>query len=120
MASRATHELAGVAAATVVAASLNQDIRTLVAELAIAVPIGRFAGRLPDLIEPSLNNPNHRQFFHSLVFASGVGVAMRSVYKWKPLSQEGKGLRWALMLLGAGYLSHLVLDFRTPRSLPII
>ncbi|MDO9177679.1 MAG: metal-dependent hydrolase [Agitococcus sp.] len=78
-------------------------------------------GSLPDLIEPALH-PNHRQFFHSLTFASLLISGMKSAYEWqpKPHDDAGRMLR-ALGLIGSGaYLVHLMMDATTPKSIPFL
>lgn len=42
----------------------------------VAAATAAGCGTLPDIIEPALH-PNHRQFFHSVLFAAGVGAAER-------------------------------------------
>jgi hypothetical protein len=49
-------------------------------------------GTLPDVVEPALH-PNHRQFFHSFLFAAGVSVALYKVYQWQPKSDGGELVR---------------------------
>lgn len=119
MSSRAAHEMAGAIAASAICTTLNQDLRKLLLELTISVPLGKLGGRLPDILEPSLNNPNHRQFFHSLAFMFGAGVIMKKLFEWEPYSMEGKAMRWGLLIVGAAYMSHLLLDSSTPKSLPL-
>ena len=81
--------------------------------------LGLYAAKLPDMIEPALN-PNHRKFFHSFTFGTGVSYAMYKVYKWEPNDSVEKVLRGILLILGGAYLSHLILDASTPKSLPLI
>ena len=38
------------------------------------------SGTLPDLLEPALH-PNHRQFFHGVLFAAGVSIALYKLYQ---------------------------------------
>jgi len=120
MASRREHEIVGALAASTIAFTLKDDIDRLMLDISISVPLDIFAGRLPDLIEPSLNNPNHRQFFHSLVFACGIIVAVKHLYLWEPQTPQEKLCRWVLLIMAGGYLSHLALDSSTPKSLPVL
>lgn len=76
-------------------------------------------GTLPDLIEPAFNNPHHRQFFHSLLFAGVIGYGMYELYQWQPNTDEKKFLRWILLIAGGAYLTHLAMDACTKRSLPL-
>jgi inner membrane protein len=76
-------------------------------------------GTLPDLIEPALH-PNHRQFFHSIAFAFGVGIGLHQLYQWKPDTNPGRVLRGVLLVGGAAYLIHLAMDACTRKSLPLL
>lgn len=87
---------------------------------AAAIPIGAFLGKLPDMIELALGNPNHRQFFHSFVVLGLLATGMRKVYHWEPLGEVEKIIRGVLLVGGAAYLSHLALDALTSRSLPFV
>lgn len=90
-------------------------------ELLIAAPaVGLLFGKLPDVIEPAFKNPNHRQFFHSIAFASAVGLGLKKVYDWEPEDGFEKAIRLLTLCAGIGYLSHLMLDATTPKSLPLI
>jgi membrane-bound metal-dependent hydrolase YbcI (DUF457 family) len=79
---------------------------------------GAFSARLPDVLEPA-TSPNHRQTFHSLLCAGLVGYGLYKVAKWKPETKGDELLRLLLLIGGAAYLSHLVLDGLTPQSLPL-
>lgn len=85
-----------------------------------AIVVGDVFGRLPDLLEPSLKNPHHRQFFHSLVILGLVGYGTKKVYNWQPEDTIESILRFLALCAGAAYMSHLLLDAVTPRSLPLI
>ncbi len=82
--------------------------------------LGSFFGALPDLLEPAINNPHHRQFCHSLVTVAAIGYGMRRAYLWRPSTDREKFLRGMALIAGGAYLSHLLLDCITPRSLPIL
>lgn len=75
---------------------------------------------LPDILEPALNNPNHRQFFHSVLFAVIVGWGVYETYNWRPETPFEELLRIALLAAGSAYLLHLAADALTARSLPLI
>lgn len=69
--------------------------------------LGGFMGLLPDILEPA-NNPQHRQFFHSIIMGLiTMGIKNENYQKLLDLSKYG-------------YLSHLALDALTPASLPLI
>jgi inner membrane protein len=74
---------------------------------------------LPDKLEPAIH-PNHRQFFHSLLVAGVIGYATYKAWQWEPTEDWHKPVRWALLIGGAAYLTHLALDFTTAKSLPVI
>lgn len=76
-------------------------------------------GSLPDLLEPAIH-PNHRQFFHSLVVAGLIGYGTYKVYKWQPEDPGYQLLRWALLIAGGAYLTHLMMDGFTAKSLPLV
>jgi hypothetical protein len=42
---------------------------------------------LPDILEPA-TSPNHRKFFHSVVFAAAVGAGIYRTYQWEPALAE--------------------------------
>lgn len=73
--------------------------------------------KLPDLLEPA-TSPNHRQFFHSIVFAGLLVAGYIKLDEWefKDSTQE----LWKKLgkLAIAAYLIHLALDSTTRKSLP--
>lgn len=76
-------------------------------------------GSLPDWIEPA-NHPNHRQFFHSLLFALGLGYGMKKLYDWHPDDPWYRLARVLGLIAGGAYLTHLAMDACTAKSLPLI
>ena len=74
---------------------------------------------LPDRIEPAIH-PNHRQFFHSLIFAAGLGYCFLKVKQWEPEGEEGAIVRKIALIGIAAYLVHLALDATTAKSLPMV
>lgn len=76
-------------------------------------------GSLPDLLEPAIH-PNHRQFFHSIIFAGLVGYGVYKAYKWRPKDTGDQLLRWVLLIAGGAYLTHLAMDAVTSKSLPLV
>lgn len=77
--------------------------------------IGTVAGVLPDVIEPA-TNPNHRKLFHSVTAGTIVTYGMVKANQ-SNLTDEAKAM---INIVSAGYLSHLVLDSRTPKGLPLL
>ena len=82
--------------------------------------VGAFFGKLPDIIEPSLGNPHHRQFFHSVAFLSATAYACKKAYDWEPTNAWEAFLRGVALIAGGAYISHLVVDSFSSRSLPVI
>lgn len=72
----------------------------------VAVGVGSFAGGLPDLLEPSLGNPNHRGFCHSLAAVALVWWLVKGRHT-VVLSEE---TRRALVAIGIGYSAHIGAD----------
>jgi membrane-bound metal-dependent hydrolase YbcI (DUF457 family) len=74
---------------------------------------GAFFGVLADQLEPALNNPHHRQVFHSLILLIGILAAYNKI--------GGNDFQKLAVNIGmGGYASHLFLDSLTPQSLPFI
>ena len=117
MASGTTHTAVGALTGLAMAVSGNrkgEDTNPL-----LAIGTSTAFAKLPDLIEPAIN-PHHRQFFHSIAFLAMIGCGLKKVYDWQPDDQAGRILRFLTLCAGAGYISHLVLDGFTPRSLPLL
>jgi len=70
------------------------------------VALGTVAGALPDLLEPSFCNPNHRGFWHSFA-AAGLVWWLASGRHTDQIPPE---IRKALKAFGAGYSLHLGTD----------
>jgi len=86
----------------------------------IAATVGVVAAALPDMIESAKQRgPNHRAFFHSWVVLIGITITGYILYKGRiPLDQN---TLWGLALPAiAGYASHLIADWWTPKGLPFI
>lgn len=78
--------------------------------------LGGFGGLIPDLLEPA-NNPNHREFFHSLVFGYLLLVGNQKIQSQEDIKPE---LKFLSNSISNGIFSHLGLDSTTSRSLPLI
>ena len=81
--------------------------------------MGALLGSLPDVLEPA-HHPHHRQFFHSATFAAAVAYALKRLDGWETVEPTGQILRALAMIGSAAYLSHLVMDATTPRSIPLL
>ena len=84
-----------------------------------AASLAKATARLPDIIEPA-TNPHHRQFFHSLVFAGGLGYGLYKLYQWETEDELQALLRFAGLAIGSSYLIHLLCDAGTPKGLPVV
>lgn len=119
MASGKAHMLAGCATGLLVSC-YDQSGRTEASHNpVIAGCLGSLAAKLPDILEPA-TNPHHRQFCHSLLVLGAVGYGFKRVYEWEPKDDMESFLRVLALAATAGYISHLLLDGITPRSLPLI
>lgn len=78
--------------------------------------LGALAGALPDILEPPTNR-FHRKFFHSVTFLSYSIALFASIYQNDKLDREQRAVSLSLVL---AYMSHLLLDSRTPMSLPLV
>lgn len=119
MASAAVHAIAGVASGAIVLAATEKNDPEQSASPLLGGLGGLVGGKLPDVFEPA-TSPNHRRFCHSVAFAVGVGVVTYKLYKWQPTDAWGEFLRVLGVAVGVGYLSHLLLDLTTPKSLPLV
>jgi membrane-bound metal-dependent hydrolase YbcI (DUF457 family) len=79
-----------------------------------AIALSTVGAILPDIIEPA-TNPNHRSFFHSFFVLIITGFL--SYYF---LTGVDSAELFMIGFMGIGYVSHLVLDSATPKSLPLI
>lgn len=75
--------------------------------------------KLPDLLEPA-TSPSHRQFFHSIAFASFLALGLHRLHQWEPEEPADKLWKMLGMVAIWGYLIHLALDATTAKSLPLI
>tara|TARA_R110002049_G_scaffold20717_2_gene75867 strand:- start:4542 stop:4922 length:381 start_codon:yes stop_codon:yes gene_type:complete len=81
--------------------------------------VAAICGSLPDLLEPAVH-PNHRQFFHSVVFAAALIEGGRRIYRWQPEENWQRLVRNLTLIAGGAYLVHLAMDASTAKSLPML
>ena len=117
---RVAHQWAGGIAGVLIALADSGDAESPMHNPLAAATLGAIAGRLPDFIEPAAGNPHHRQFFHSVAVGGALGWGVCSLWQWQPETDAERLLRAALLVGGAAYLSHLLLDATTPRRLPLV
>jgi membrane-bound metal-dependent hydrolase YbcI (DUF457 family) len=118
MASLKTHMLiggaAGVAAYGVYCHYQKREFE-IVDALCSAV-IAVLGGIAPDVMEPALD-PNHRSVFHSIAGGTALVHGAQRAWKSARLPSEAK---FIVALLAIGYVSHLLADAATPKSLPLL
>lgn len=119
MASGKTHFAVGAAVGLTVALT-DQEKHAVSHHPAAGLVLGAVFGKLPDILEPSIDNPHHRQFCHSIVILAALGVGLKRIYDWQPENKGQQFLRGVGLLAGSAYLSHLLCDAVTPRSLPLL
>jgi hypothetical protein len=72
----------------------------------VNVGVGSMAGALPDWLEPSLGNPNHRGFCHSL----GAAIVVWWLVSGRHTHDLPEDLKRVLFACGIGYSAHLGAD----------
>jgi inner membrane protein len=144
-----THVLVGMVAGGGAALYRGRDLPgpDLLVE-AIGGVIGGYAGgKGPDILEPAIH-AWHRKFCHSWTAGAAIGAGIATLEAWEGHCRERAAnhrcrrlapgtdpltaiflwigeMFWTLAAgfaagFGGGYLSHLLLDAATPRSLPLI
>ena len=110
---------------------LHPNERADLGELILSAGIGVSTSRVPDILEPPIH-PNHRAFFHSIVFSGitvYIGVQAWNDYKIKSSERLTSGSReWsfnefadiAIIIASGSILLHLILDGFTPKGLNIV
>lgn len=78
-----------------------------------------FCTNLPDKLEPAIH-PHHRQFFHSVTCALLIAGGLYRLSHWDAQTEGDKLLKFCLIVAGAAYLTHLMVDACTKRSLPLL
>lgn len=114
-----THQLTAAALVGAVCIHAERDKQNMSARPIVGAVLAAKFTKLPDVLEPAIH-PNHRQFFHSVAFASLLGMAGYKIYKWNPDNLFDEAIRFALMVAIGAYGIHLLLDASTPKSLPLI
>jgi inner membrane protein len=119
MPNAAAHQLgAALVIGGISVASEQQKDQKTAAPLAHSM-LAASLGTLPDVLEPAYH-PNHRQFFHSVVFAGLLGYGLYRLYQWEPDKEHQKVLKTLGFIAGGAFLVHLAMDATTAKSLPII
>jgi hypothetical protein len=77
--------------------------------------VGAAVACVPDLLEPA-DTPNHRALFHSVCCGGAVTYGAFGEHTEELHPDD----RHAIRVMALSYLSHLVLDSGTPKSLPLL
>jgi len=83
-------------------------------ELLLCTGIGAVAVSAPDILEPA-TSPNHRHFFHSILFGASILYAAHGPHT-RNMTPQAKNI---LHATAWSYFVHLLADWRTPKGLPI-
>ena len=109
MPNAANHKIgAGIAVGAAAAIVDTPEVKSLSRPIA-ARGIAYMLGTLPDILEPA-THPNHRQFFHSYTILGLLGIAMYKAYKWESENELQSLSRFALLVSGVAYVTHLLMD----------
>src|SRR4051812_12876334 len=119
MANGPTHRLAAAAIVGMACVHAERHHKCSTFKPVAGAALAAFLTNLPDILEPALH-PNHRQFFHSLLFAALVMRGAHCVYEWEPQTDREEITRFILLVGAGAYLVHLALDAVTAKSLPLI
>lgn len=114
-----THKLVGGAVGFAISTLKDSSGRNAATAPIAAAALGSLFGALPDLLEPAIH-PHHRQFCHGWATFAVIGYGVRRAYLWQPDTDSERFWRGLALIAGGAYLSHLLLDCITPRSLPLI
>ncbi len=149
MPNRKTHDAVGAGSGAAIALCLarDQDLVGVVFETLGGALAGTYASRLPEVFDRPVS-PNHRSLGHGfLPNGSGLVLAAKYASEWQTLLRDeakkfarlqtetktASEANWYLVLeilshiasgaiagALAGYASHLILDSRTKKGLPLI
>lgn len=115
-----THSVAGGLSGLAVAALDKDECGNSCHNSLPAIGIRAVFGKLPDVLELSLKNPHHRQFYHNVVMLALVGYGTKKACDWETRNMAESIIRGITLCAGVGYLTHLLLDATTSRSLPLL
>jgi len=130
-----THLLAGVICGVVISPVIQNKLHEKndveIGHLVLCASTGLIGGRIPDILEPPLN-PNHRAFFHSIIFGLILCLGLKELWKKVRSKVKDRKLRGETIITGSEFLLalifvgliavllHLVMDSFTKKSLPFI
>jgi len=85
----------------------------------LSVSLGGIIGSaLPDKIDTP-NNPNHRALAHSIFVNGSISLNIKDFFIWIDNQDIYDWIKWFIKGLIIGYLSHICLDFVTPKGIPL-
>lgn len=145
MANGKAHRKTGLIVGTVAGAiaALDEDGAAFLAEVAGGALGGKFGGMMPDVLDPP-TSPNHRGLAHGIIPAGALFTwAMAELPGWQAelrnrathhavafrrtgdiqefmMEMMLHALSGFLAGLIGGYASHLLMDARTPKGLPVV
>ncbi|RMF02562.1 MAG: hypothetical protein D6772_03365 [Bacteroidetes bacterium] len=91
---------------------------SLASIMLISAAVGGQFGLLPDILEPAKRKEwRHRRFFHSYAL---LAMLLWFTYQTETNPELHELVRHFFTVAAAGYVSHLLLDSRTPAGLPWI
>lgn len=111
---------AGVGAATAAAAYAadravnNEPVDT--ERLGHTALLGALYGAMPDILEPPTNR-YHRKLFHSAATLAAAVLVLERIERREDFRSGVKAAARSAML---AYMTHLLLDSRTPMGLPLV
>jgi membrane-bound metal-dependent hydrolase YbcI (DUF457 family) len=117
-----THIIIGAATGAAVNVALQTGRKVLKpqtpfdwGEFFICTGAASVAALAPDILEPA-TSPDHRGFFHSVAMAAIVAYVMTGKHtgKWPTI------ITLIVGAAGVGYLSHLIADSTTPKSINLV
>lgn len=120
----------GIVSSVVVQKKLHKTEDLEIGHIALATSMATASSRLPDILEPA-TSPNHRGFFHSVLF--GIILGFLGAELWQNLKERreeriragGNALHREEIVLGLflivifAFLLHLMMDSLTKRGLPL-
>lgn len=107
------------ASSLALSAKASKSAEQRAAEALGSAALAAALGSIPDWLEPA-SHPNHRQFFHSIAFGLIIGRGIYDLYRWQPTDDWGCVLRVVGVVAGGAYITHLIMDATTKKSLPLM
>jgi len=97
----------------------NKKENIHIGELMASILGGVLGGVIPDYLDPP-TSPNHRALAHSVSLGGGLIYKIDYIFKFIDDLDIPCFIKCFLKSFIVGYLSHLVVDSRTTKSLPLL